>query len=79
MHLNWRKSVRVLSCFGLYANSVAGVLPRSGFTEEVWNIDAKQNHFAGSLPEGSMRAMMTVTYFSIGQNSFTGGWRSEPR
>eukprot|EP00971_Amphidinium_carterae_P068147 1349032-Amphidinium_carterae.1 len=68
MFVNWRKAVRVLSCFGLCVNSVVGVLPRSGVVQvtEVQNLCAKLNHLAGALPEGGIRAMLAVTKFDIG-------------
>eukprot|EP00971_Amphidinium_carterae_P123256 2440495-Amphidinium_carterae.1 len=75
MLLNRRKALRVLSCCGLCVNSVVGVLLRSGVvqvTYEVRKLVAEKNSFAGSLPDGGMRAMQAVTYFSITENSFAG-------
>eukprot|EP00971_Amphidinium_carterae_P050699 998255-Amphidinium_carterae.1 len=75
MPLNWHRALRVLSCYGLNVNSLVGVLPRSGVvqdTMEVQNFNAKQNRFAGTLPDGGMQAMLAVTNFDIAENSFTG-------
>eukprot|EP00971_Amphidinium_carterae_P169913 3366605-Amphidinium_carterae.1 len=75
MLLSWRRALWALSCFGLCVNCVVGVLPRSGVVQvinEVQNLVAKENSFAGALPDGGMRAMRAVTTFSIGVNSFTG-------
>eukprot|EP00971_Amphidinium_carterae_P254155 5045562-Amphidinium_carterae.1 len=75
MLLNWRRALSVLSCFRLNVNSVVGEFPRSGVVRvatEVTGFYNKRNHFAGSLPDGGLRAMLAVSSFDIAQNSFTG-------
>eukprot|EP00971_Amphidinium_carterae_P174833 3465419-Amphidinium_carterae.1 len=75
MILNWRRTLRVLSCFGLNVNSVVGKFPRSGVVQaanEVRSLGAEHNSFAGALPYEGMRAMLAVSNFDIAQNSFTG-------
>eukprot|EP00971_Amphidinium_carterae_P203618 4041222-Amphidinium_carterae.1 len=47
------------------------MVPESGL-REVANFHIYKNRFAGALPDGGMRAMLAVTLFSIGENSFTG-------
>eukprot|EP00971_Amphidinium_carterae_P290947 5777577-Amphidinium_carterae.1 len=60
--------------FSIGENSFTGVLPEIGL-REVTEFRIHQNRFAGALPDGGMRAMLSVTHFSIGRNrllSFTG-------
>eukprot|EP00971_Amphidinium_carterae_P273741 5433123-Amphidinium_carterae.1 len=69
------RTLRVLLLFGLCVTSIVGVLPHSGavqVTQEVRKFVACQNRFTGALPDGGMRAMMSVTTFEIYINSFAG-------
>eukprot|EP00971_Amphidinium_carterae_P182111 3614220-Amphidinium_carterae.1 len=47
------------------------MLPESGF-RQLTEFRIFNNRLAGALPDGGMRAMQAVTYFSTSKNSFAG-------
>eukprot|EP00971_Amphidinium_carterae_P116147 2301096-Amphidinium_carterae.1 len=48
------------------------MLPESGILRKATKFCIYENRFAGTLPDGGLRVMKAVTYFSIEKNSFAG-------